>query len=58
MTNPITDKHEAGVTLSAEDKLRRDRRSKAIGIALAALVLLFFALTVVKLGPAVLDRPL
>ncbi|WP_164730571.1 hypothetical protein [Pelagibacterium montanilacus] len=35
---------------------RQRRRSIAIGLSLAALVLLFYVITVVKLGPAVLVR--
>ena len=37
---------------------RRRRRSIALGLVLAALVLIFYAVTVVRLGPGVLDRPL
>jgi hypothetical protein len=37
---------------------RRRRRSVALALVLAALVIIVYALTVVKLGPAVLDRPL
>jgi hypothetical protein len=37
---------------------RRRRRSVALGVALAALVVLFYAITVVKLGPGILNRPL
>ncbi|MCD7059242.1 hypothetical protein [Pelagibacterium xiamenense] len=37
---------------------RRRRRSIAIGLALGALVLIFYAVTVIKLGPGVFDRPL
>lgn len=36
----------------------RRRRSVAIALALGAFALLFYAVTIVKLGPAVLDRPL
>lgn len=36
----------------------RRRRSLAIALALGAFALLFYAVTIVKLGPAVLDRPL
>ncbi|WP_196259522.1 hypothetical protein [Pelagibacterium limicola] len=35
---------------------RRRRRSIAIALALAALVVIFYAITVVKLGPEVLVR--
>lgn len=37
---------------------RRRRRSIAIGLSLAALVVIFYLITVVKLGPAVLVRPI
>ena len=42
------------------DKQRKARRSRsvAIGLALAALVVLFYVVTVVKLGPGVLNRPM
>lgn len=37
---------------------RRRKRSIAIGIALALLVAIFYAITVAKLGPEVLQREL
>ena len=44
--------------LSPEDLKRRRRRSIAIALTLAALVALFYALTMAKLGPQILNRPL
>ena len=43
------------VPLSAEerDRRRRRRNSVAIGLVLGFLVLLFYVLTIVKMGPAV-----
>ena len=41
----------------AQKKARRSR-SIAIGLALAALVVLFYVLTLVKFGPSILDRPM
>lgn len=41
-----------------EEARRRKRRSLAIAAVLFALVALFYALTVVKLGPQILSRPL
>ena len=41
----------------AELKARR-RRSIALGLVLAGIVVLFYILTIVKMGPGVLDRPL
>jgi hypothetical protein len=49
---------EKGIVLTEEQKRRRRARSIAIAIALGALVLLFYVVTIVKLGPGVLQRPL
>ena len=48
---------EEGVVLSEAQKRARRSRSIAIAVALAALVALFYAITLVK-GPGVLNRPL
>jgi len=47
-----------GIVLTEEQKRRRRARSIAIGVALGALALLFYLVTIVKLGPGVLNRPL
>ncbi len=49
---------ERGVVLTEEQRRRRRARSIAIALVLGALVLLFYAVTIVKLGPGVLRRPL
>jgi hypothetical protein len=49
---------ENGIVLTDEQKRRRRARSVAIALALGALVLLFYVVTIVKLGPGVLQRPL
>jgi hypothetical protein len=49
---------EDGIVLTEEQKRRRRARSIAIGLALGALALLFYLVTIVKLGPGVLNRPL
>jgi len=41
----------------AQKKARRSR-SLAIGVALAVVVVLFYVLTLVKFGPAILQRPM
>ncbi len=41
-----------------ELKRRRRRNSIALGLVLAALVVIFYALTIVKMGPAVFNRDL
>jgi hypothetical protein len=46
-----------GIILTEAQKRSRRQRSLAIALALGVLVLLFFAVTIVK-GPAVLNRPL
>jgi hypothetical protein len=57
MTEPIppADKQQAR---DAEFLARRRRRSVALGLALGAIVLIFYVLTIVKLGPNVFDRVL
>jgi hypothetical protein len=44
--------------LSPEEQKRRRKRSVAIALALGAMVALFYAVTIAKLGPQVLQRPL
>jgi hypothetical protein len=47
-----------GIVLSEEQRRRRRARSIAIALILAALALLFYAVTIVKLGPAIMNRPI
>jgi predicted nucleic acid-binding Zn ribbon protein len=49
---------ETGIVLTKEQKRRQRARSIAIGLALGALAVLFFAVTIVKLGSGVLTRPM
>jgi hypothetical protein len=51
------DRPAEGIVLTEAQKKSRRQRSVAIALALGVLVLLFFAVTLVK-GPAVLVRPL
>ena len=44
--------------LSAQDLRRRRARSIAIALALGFMVILFYAVTIAKLGPQVLNRAL
>ena len=46
---PLDDKERA---------VRQRRRSIAIALALAAFAIIFYVLTIAKLGPALFDRPL
>lgn len=50
-------KTEKGIVLTEAQKRARRTRSIAIALALAALVVLFYAMTLVK-GPGVLVRPI
>ena len=49
---------EPGVVLTEAQKRQRRNRSIALALTLGALVLLIYVVTVVKLGPGVLNRPL
>lgn len=55
MQSPDPDK---GVMLTDEQKKKRRSRSIAIAIVLAALVVLFYIVTIVKMGPGVMNRAL
>ncbi|SNY92037.1 hypothetical protein SAMN04515647_2286 [Cohaesibacter sp. ES.047] len=46
------------VQLNQEQKKRQRNRSIAIAVVLGLLVVLFYAVTIVKMGPGVMDRPL
>ncbi len=53
-----TDHKSEGVVLTPEQIKSRRQRNIAIGLAVGFLVLLFYAVTIVKVGPGVLNRPL
>jgi hypothetical protein len=46
------------VMLTAAQQKSRRARNIAIGLALGLFALLFYVVTIVKLGPGVLNRPL
>jgi len=48
------------VKMTEEQKLakRRRKRSVALAIILGVLAILFYAITIVKIGPAIFQRPL
>jgi len=53
--------HDGNAATQEEERIRRKRqraRSLAIAWALALLALLFFIVTIVRLGPMVANRPL
>lgn len=49
---------ENGVRLTEEEQRRRRRRSIAIALALVAMVILFYLVTIVRMGPEILERSL
>jgi hypothetical protein len=53
----MADKQPKGIVLTEAQKKSRRERSIAIAVALGVLVMLFFAVTMVK-GPGVLVRPM
>lgn len=53
----IVDKN-APRQLTPEEQKRRRQRSLALALTLGALVLLFYIVTIAKLGPQVLQRPM
>ncbi|MGE3149561.1 MAG: CoxF protein [Pseudorhodoplanes sp.] len=50
-------KEPEGIVLTEEQKRKQRQRSIAIALVLVALVVLFYAVTLVK-GPGILHRPL
>ena len=45
-------------SLTPKEQKRRRTRSLALALTLGALVLLFYVVTIAKLGPGVLQRPM
>ena len=54
----VTPDDEGPVILTEEQKRRRNARSVAIALALGALVIIFFLVTIVRLGGNVFNRPI
>ena len=46
------------IQLTDTQKKRQRTRNIAIALTLAILVVIFYVVTIVKLGPGVMDRPL
>lgn len=49
---------EDGIVLTPAQQKSRRQRNVAIGLAIGFLALLFYVVTIAKLGPGVLVRPL
>jgi hypothetical protein len=47
-----------GLVLTPEQQKTRRQRNVAIALAIGGFVLLFYVVTIAKLGPGVLNRPL
>jgi hypothetical protein len=56
----VMDNHgpQDGIVLTKEQLRRRRARSIAIALSLGALVVLFYVITIIKVGPHVLTRPM
>lgn len=52
------DPRDKGIVLTPEQKKSRRQRNIAIGLAVGFFVVLFYVVTIAKLGPGVLNRPL
>ncbi len=55
--SPETSRQPEGIVLTPEQLKRRKGRSVALALLLLALVVLFYAVTLVK-GPGILHRPM
>jgi hypothetical protein len=53
-----TDNKMQGLVLTPEQQKSRRQRNVAIALAIGCFVLLFYVVTIAKLGPGVLIRPL
>lgn len=49
---------DKGIKLTEEQAKRRRSRSIAIACTLGVLVVLFYVVTIVKMGPDIMNRPL
>ena len=49
---------DPGIRLTPEQEKARRQRNIAIGIAIGLLVVIFWAVTIVRLGGSVLQRPM
>jgi hypothetical protein len=50
--------HTRGIVLTPEQRRIRRVRSIALALVLGGLALLFYFVTIVKMGPGILNRPL
>ena len=57
-TRPKGGPAASGITLTPEQIRSRRTRNVAVGLLVGLLIVLIYVLTIAKLGPGVLDRPL
>jgi len=50
--------NDDGIKLTDDQQKKRRSRSVAIALSLLAMVVLFYVVTIVKMGPEILNRPL
>ena len=53
-----SDRPKQSLTLTSEQQKTRHQRNVAIALAIGCFVLLFYVVTIAKLGPGVLNGPL
>lgn len=60
MVSAVADNAEKpeGIVLTEEQKRKQRRRSVALALCIGGVVVLFYVITVVKMGPAILSRQL
>lgn len=56
--NLASDTQLDGVRLTDAEKARQRKRNRAIGYAIAGLCIVFYLITVFKMGPAIMSRSL
>jgi len=56
--NTVTEQNNDGIKLTPEQAKARRARNIALGLCIAGLCVLFFAVTIVRLGGTVLQRPM
>lgn len=52
----VPDEPAEGIRLTPEEKAQQAKRNRAIAFAVAGLCLIFYVVTVFKMGPAILNR--
>ena len=54
----MAEQNQNGIKLTPEQEKSRRARNIALGLCIAGLCILFFTVTIVRLGGAVLQRPM